>query len=43
MMPSLFTTVIAQLGNSTDVQQDTEFRVQNTTMSIPAPNANINN
>jgi len=43
MMPSLFTTVIAQLGKSTDVQQDTEFRVQNTTMSIPAPNANINN
>lgn len=40
IMTPLFTTVIAQQGN---VQQDTEFRVQNTTMSIPAPNANINN
>ena len=42
MTPS-FTTVIAQQENNIDVQQDTEFRVQNTTMSIPAPNANINN
>ena len=41
-MPS-FTKVIAQQGNQTDQQQDTEFRVQNTTMSIPAPSANINN
>jgi hypothetical protein len=38
-----FTTVIAQQGNQTNQQQDTEFRVQNTTMSIPAPNANLNN
>ena len=43
MMPRLFTTAVAQQWNSTDVQQDTEFRVQNTTMSIPAPNANLNN
>ena len=42
MTPS-FTTVIAQQEKNIDVQQDTEFRVQNTTMSIPAPNANINN
>jgi hypothetical protein len=39
-----FTTVIAQQGNSIEQQQqDTEFRVQNTTMSMPAPNANLNN
>ena len=38
-----FTAVIAQQVNSTEPQQDTEFRVQNTTMSIPAPNANLNN
>jgi hypothetical protein len=39
-----FTTVIAQQGNQTEQQQqDTEFRVQNTSMSIPAPNANLNN
>src|ERR671926_916949 len=43
IMTPLFATVIAQQVNSTDVQQDTEFRVQNTTMSIPAPNANLNN
>ena len=42
MTPSV-TTGIAQQENNIDVQQDTEFRVQNTTMSIPAPNANINN
>jgi hypothetical protein len=38
-----FTTAIAQQGNRTEPQQDTEFRVQNTTMSIPAPNAKLNN
>jgi hypothetical protein len=39
-----FTTIIAQQGNSTEQQQQgTEFRLQNTTMSIPAPNANLNN
>ena len=43
IMTPLFTTVIAQQENNTNVQQDTEFRVQNTTMSVPAPNANINN
>ena len=43
IMTPLFTTVIAQQENNTNVQQDTEFRVQNTTMSIPAPSANINN
>jgi hypothetical protein len=43
MTMPLFTKVIAQQENNTGVQQDTEFRVQNTTMSIPAPNANINN
>ncbi|HJT48775.1 MAG TPA: hypothetical protein VJ729_11395 [Nitrososphaeraceae archaeon] len=43
MTMPLFTKVIAQQENNTEVQQDTEFRVQNTTMSIPAPNANINN
>ena len=43
IMTPLFTTVIAQQENNTNVQQDTEFRVQNTTMSIPAPNANLNN
>src|ERR671933_672429 len=43
IIPSSFTTVLAQQGNSIEPQQDTEFRVQNTTMSIPAPNANLNN
>ena len=43
MTMSSFTKVIAQQGNQTEQQQDTEFRVQNTTMSIPAPNANLNN
>jgi hypothetical protein len=43
LMIPLYTTAIAQQENNTDVQQDTEFRVQNTTMSMPAPNANINN
>src|ERR671932_1487570 len=43
LMIPLFTTAIAQQENNAYVQQDTEFRVQNTTMSIPAPNANINN
>ena len=39
-----FTTVIAQQGNSIEQQQqDTELRIQNTTMSMPAPNANLNN
>src|SRR5919198_4054115 len=42
MIPS-FTTVIAQQANETEQQQDTEFRVQNTTMSVPAPNAKLNN
>ena len=43
IMTPLFATVIAQQENTANVQQDTEFRVQNTTMSVPAPNANINN
>ena len=43
IMTPLFATVIAQQENTANVQQDTEFRVQNTTMSIPAPSANINN
>jgi len=43
IMIPLFATVIAQQENTANVQQDTEFRVQNTTMSVAAPNANINN
>ena len=43
LMIPLFTTAIAQQENNAYVQQDTEFRVQNTTMSIQAPNAKLNN
>ena len=37
------TTVRAQQGNLTKQQQSVEFRIQNTSMSIPAPTAKLNN
>jgi hypothetical protein len=37
------TTVRAQQGNLTEQQQSVEFRIQNTSMSIPAPTAKLNN
>ena len=37
------TTVRAQQGNLTEQQQSVEFRIQNTSMSVPAPTAKLNN
>jgi hypothetical protein len=43
MSISASTTVRAQQGNPTEQQQSVELRIQNTSMSVPAPTAKLNN